>query len=97
MYSRNRRERRVGHDDVGLVEQRDALGAAEVAVPSRSVKTFASLRQQVLDVGEVDRAVLVQVRHFADHDLVGSRGGGCPRTPGRSSSGSCSPVIGEPE
>ena len=63
-------ERRVGHDHVRLVEQRDALGGAEVAALLEERQDVRVVPEQVLDVGEVDRAIAVRVRDLADHELV---------------------------
>jgi hypothetical protein len=63
-------ERRIGHDHVRLVEQRDALGGAEVAALFEERQGVPVVPEQVLDVGEVDRAIAVRVRDLADHELV---------------------------
>ena len=72
------RERRVRHDDVGLVEERDALRRAEVAVALEAREDVLPVADEPFDVGEVDAAVAVLVLHLGDDDLVGlaaARGG----------------------
>ena len=66
-------EGRVGDDDVGLFQERDALGAAEVAAGVFVVAFqggaggFVALEEK-LDVGHVRRAVAVLVLHMVEDD-----------------------------
>ena len=67
------RERRVGDDDVGFLEERDALGAAEVApgVSVVALERFAGglvALEEYLDVGHVRRAVAVLVLDVVEDD-----------------------------
>ena len=70
------RERRVGDDDVGFFEERDALGAAEVAAGVFVVALegdaggLVALEEE-LDVGHVGGAVAVLVLHVVEDDGQG--------------------------
>lgn len=70
------RKGRVGGYDVGLLQQADTLGRAEVAVPFQQGQGVAPVAQQILHVGQVDRAVFVFVRYLGDLDFVGGFGRG---------------------
>lgn len=61
---------RVGHHDVGFVQQVEALRTGEVAVALQGGHDVAVVAEQVLDVEQVDRPVVVAVRHLCDLDLV---------------------------
>ena len=65
------RERRIGDDDIRLVEKRDALGRAEVAVALQLRQYVLLVLDEPFDVGEVDAPVAVHVRHLVDDNLVG--------------------------
>lgn len=66
-----KRERRVRHDDVGLVEERNAFGRAEVAVTREPRQHVLPVADEPFNVGKVDAPVLVLVPHLGDDDLVG--------------------------
>ena len=61
-------ERRVGDHDVRLLEQFDAIGAAEVAASREGCAGVWVPLQKELDVFDADRAVSVEIRHFFDLD-----------------------------
>ncbi len=63
-------ERRVGDDDVGRLENLHALGAAEIAPLLQGAAHILIVPEQVLDVLQVDRAVLVEVGDLVDLDQV---------------------------
>ena len=65
-------ERRVGDDDVGLLEEFDAFGGAEVAVAFKAREHVLVVLDEPFHVGEVDAPVAVRVRHLVDDDLVGN-------------------------
>ena len=67
------RERRVGDDDVGLFEELDAFGAAEVAAGVLVVALEGDavglvLLEEEFDVFDVGRAVVVLVPNVVDDD-----------------------------
>ena len=65
-------ERRIGDDDVGLLEEFDAFGGAEVAVAFKAREHVLVVFDEPFHVGEVDAPVAVRVRHLVDDDLVGN-------------------------
>ena len=67
------RKRRIGDHYVGVVEQRDAFGATEVAIAGERGDHVAVLFQQQLDIAQPDRTVAVEIGHRSYLDLVGRR------------------------
>lgn len=65
-----KRKRRIGDYNVGLLEQFDALLAAEVACLQHAHDVLVVL-QEIAHVGEVDGSVAVAVGHFSYLHLVG--------------------------
>ena len=65
-------ERRIGDDDIGFLEEFDALGRAEVAVALEAREDVLAVLDEVFDVGDVNRAIAVLVADFGDDDLVGA-------------------------
>ena len=66
------RERWIGDDDIGFLEEFDAFGRAEVAVAVEAGEDVLAVLDEVFDVGDVNRAVAVLVTNFGDNDLVGA-------------------------
>ena len=72
-YSRKRENGRVGDDDVGLFQERDALGAAEVAAgylssPFKAIRAALFRFRKSFDVVDVGRAVSVLIFHMLEDD-----------------------------
>ena len=65
-------ERRIRDDDVGVLEERDAFGGAEVAVALKPSEDVLLVANEPFDVRKVDAPVAVLVRHLGDDDLVGN-------------------------
>src|SRR5262249_21264881 len=61
-------EGRVGDHDVRLLEQLDALSAAEVAASREGCASVGVLSQEEFDVFDAGRAVSVDILHFLDLD-----------------------------
>jgi hypothetical protein len=69
-------ERRVRHDDIRFIEQRQTLIRAEVTIALKRRQDVVVVPQQVLDVSKPDRPIAVSVGDFGDLDLVGTLGDG---------------------
>ena len=64
------RERRIGDNDIRLVEQRDALRRAEVAVALQLRQHVLLVLDKPFDVGKVNASVAVLVLHLGYDNLV---------------------------
>ncbi len=67
------RERRIRDHDVRLIEQRQALLGAEVAIAFQLDKLVLAKLEQVTDVFHIDAAVPGRVMHRCDDRLIGLR------------------------
>lgn len=67
------RERRVRHDDVRLIEQRQALLGAEIAVTLKLSQFVLAKLEQVTDILHIHAAVPGRVTHRRDDRLIGLR------------------------
>src|SRR6185437_3886866 len=89
-------ERRVGHHDVGLVKERHALRASEIAIPVSGLIVLASWRSRCSTSVRSIAPSLLRSGTSSMTTTYGSRGGFVFLRPAVSSSGNCFPLMGEP-
>ena len=65
-------ERRIGNDDIRLLQEFYALGGTEVSVAFKACKNVLVVLDEPFHVSEVDASVSVHVPYLVDDDLVGN-------------------------